>query len=45
VNHISLPGWAHVHVIAHGDDLATRIEDGTRVVAAFFNVGRKGCAV
>ena len=31
----------HRHVIAHGDNLARGIEDGARVVAALFDVGRK----
>src|SRR5208282_2503195 len=32
------------HVIAHGDDLSCGIEDGAGVVAALFNIGRKGSA-
>jgi hypothetical protein len=32
------------HVIAHGNDLSRRIEDGAGVVAALFDVGRKGGA-
>ena len=34
----------HRHVIAHGDDLTRGIEDGARVVAALFDIGRKGGA-
>jgi hypothetical protein len=32
------------HVIAHGDDLALRIEDGAGIVPAFFDVGGEGSA-
>jgi hypothetical protein len=34
----------HWHVIAHGDDLAFRIEDSAGVVAALFDIGGKGSA-
>src|SRR5262250_930763 len=31
----------HRHVVAHGNDLASCIEHGARVVTALFDVGRK----
>jgi hypothetical protein len=34
----------HGHVVAHGNDLAARVEDGARVIAALLNVGRKRSA-
>ena len=32
------------HVIAHGDDLAARVEDGAGVVAPLLNIGRERSA-
>jgi len=32
------------HMVAHGDDLSRGIKDGARVIAALFDVGRKGSA-
>jgi len=34
----------HRHVIAHGDDLAPRIEDSAGVVTPLFDIGRERCA-
>jgi hypothetical protein len=34
----------HRHVIAHGDDLSSGIENSTRVIAALLDIGRKRSA-
>ena len=31
----------HWHVVSHGDDSRAAIEDGTRIIAALFDVGRQ----